>query len=45
MALAALDRVADVEQDLEVQLLAAVGEIERRHLRVVAGGLRALERF
>ena len=44
-ALASLDGVADVEQDLEVQLLAAIGEIERRHLRVVAGGLRALERF
>ena len=30
------DRVADVEQDLEVELLAAIGEVERRHLRVVA---------
>src|SRR5688500_12087334 len=35
----------DVEQDLEVELLAAIGEVERRHLRVVASGLGALEGF
>src|ERR1019366_228897 len=45
VTLPALDRVADVEQDLEVQLLAAIGEVERRHLRVVAGCLGALERL
>ena len=37
--------VPDVEEDLEVQLLAPIGEIERRHLGLVARRLRALERF
>ena len=38
-------RVPDVEEDLEIQLLAPIGEIERRHLGLVARRLRALERF
>ena len=42
---APLDRVPHVEQDLEVQLLAAIGEVERRLLRRVAGFLGALERL
>jgi len=40
-----LEGVPDVEEDLEVQLLAPIGEIERRHLGFVARRLRALERF
>ena len=38
-------RVAHVEQNLEVQLLAAIAEVERRHLRVVAAGLGSIERL
>ena len=37
--------VPDVEEDLEIQLLAPIGEIERRHLGFVARRLRALECF
>src|ERR1035437_3371081 len=43
--LLALDCVANIQQNLEIQLLAAIGEVERRHLCVVARGLRALERL
>src|SRR4051794_17196460 len=43
--LATLLCVADVEQNLEVELFAAIGEVERRHLRLVTGGLRAFERL
>src|ERR1035437_4140445 len=43
--LLALDRVADVQQDLEVELFAAIGEVERRHLRVVARDLGTFERL
>ena len=38
-----LHRVAHVKQDLEVQLFAAVGEIELRHRAWLAGFLRAVE--
>ena len=40
-----LEGVAYVEEDFEVELLAAVGEIERCHLGGVTGGLGALERL
>src|SRR5690606_17838889 len=40
---AALHGVPDVEQYLEIQLLAPVGEVQRGHLLVVAGRLRAFE--
>ena len=43
--LATLDRVANVKQYLEVQLLSPIREIQRGHLRLVAGCLRALECF
>jgi hypothetical protein len=43
--LATLDRVANVKQYLEVELLSPVREIERSHLRLIAGCLRALECF
>ena len=41
----ALHGVAQVEQDLEVELLAPVAEVERLLLGVVAHGLGALEGF
>jgi len=40
-----LDGVPDIQQDLEVQLLAPVREIECRHLRLIIRCFRALERF
>src|SRR5579884_3046772 len=40
-----LDRVPDVQKNLEIELLAAVSKVERGHLGFVAGGLGALERF
>lgn len=41
--LSALHRIAYVEQYLEIELLSAVGKIERCHLGLVAGDLGALE--
>src|SRR5688572_9095675 len=38
-----LDCIPHVQQDLEIELLASIGKIERYHLRVVASGLGALE--
>jgi hypothetical protein len=38
-----LYRIANIQQNLEVQLLAPVGEVEGSHLAVVASGLCALE--
>src|SRR5688572_32241355 len=35
--------VPDIQQDLEIQLLAPVREVERGHLRLVVRRLRALE--
>ncbi len=40
-----LDGVADVQQDLKIELFAPVREVECRHLRVITRCLRALERF
>ena len=40
-----LHRVTHVEQDLEVELLSAVGEVERGHLGLIAGRLGTLERL
>ena len=40
---ATLDRVANVEQDLEVELLTTVGEVERGLLSLIARRLRAGE--
>lgn len=37
--------VAHIEEDLEVQLLATIGEIERRHLRRITRRLGTLEGF
>src|SRR6185437_14857489 len=42
---ATLHRVANVQQNLEVQLLAPIGEIERRHLRLILRRLGTLERL
>lgn len=42
---AALKRVANVEKNLEVQLLSAISEVERRHLGLITRVFRALERF
>src|SRR6185312_2741016 len=43
--LATLKCVANVEKDLEVELLPPVGKIECRHLALIAGGLGPLECF
>src|ERR1700722_12652967 len=42
---AALDGVPDVEQDLEVELFAPIGEIERGHLPLVGSRFGAVERL
>src|SRR5438094_9567531 len=43
--LAALHSFANIEQDLEVELFTAIGEIQRRHLRLVAGSFGTVERL
>jgi len=45
VALSPFQRVPDVQKDLEVQLLAAISEVEGGHLGVVASGLGPLECF
>ncbi len=37
--------IPHVEQDLEIELLAAISEVERGHLRIVTRGLGPFERF